>query len=256
MRRFCCQILVWLLFLSCPEVRAATVNVFAAASLTESLKEAASTYEKKSEDKIVFSFGASSTLARQIEEGAPADIFFSADEAKMSALEENGLIEKTTRRTRLSNTLAIVVAAEAGASVRSPKDLANRGVKRIALGDPRAVPIGIYARQYLEHLGLWKAIEPKVVTTENVRAALAAVETGDADASVVYKTDAMVSKKVRVVFEVPSKDGPRISYPMALLKAAKEPEAAKRFLDFLGSKAAGQIFEKHGFLLTSSTSAR
>jgi molybdate transport system substrate-binding protein len=231
------------------------VNVFAAASLTESLKEVASSYSKGSEDKIVFSFGASSTLARQIEEGAPADIFFSADEAKMDALEKNGLIISTTRRSRLSNTLVIVVAAEAGASVRSPKDLAEPRIKRIALGDPRAVPIGVYAKQFLEKLGLWKSIEPKVVAAENVRAALAAVETGDAEASIVYKTDAMVSKRVKVVFEVPLSEGPRISYPMALVKAGKEPDSAKKFLDYLNSKPAGQIFEKHGFVLAGLTGA-
>jgi len=256
MRGFVYQILICTALLARIEGRAVTVNVFAAASLTESLKEIAGAYEKESEDRVVFSFGASSTLARQIEEGAPADIFFSADEAKMDALEQSELIDKTTRRTRLSNTLVIVVAAEGGASVRSPQDLAAPRVKRIALGDQRAVPIGIYAREYLEHLGLWKAIEPKVVTTENVRAALAAVETGDADASIVYKTDAMVSEKVRVAFAVPPADGPRISYPMALLRAAKEPEAAKKFLDFLASKTAGQIFQKHGFLLASSASTR
>jgi molybdate transport system substrate-binding protein len=249
------QMLLCALLLPGLELRAVTVNVFAAASLTESLKEVASSYSKGSEDKIVFSFGASSTLARQIEEGAPADIFFSADEAKMDALEKNGLIISTTRRSRLSNTLVIVVAAEAGASVRWPKDLAEPRIKRIALGDPRAVPIGVYAKQYLEKLGLWISIEPKVVAAENVRGALAAVETGDAEASIVYKTDAMVSKKVKVVFEVPLSESPRISYPMALVKAGKEPDAAKKFLDYLNSKTAGQIFEKHGFVLAGLTGA-
>jgi molybdate transport system substrate-binding protein len=251
-----CAVLLCTLLLPGLELRAATVNVFAAASLTESLKEAAAVYSNKSQDKIVFSFGASSTLARQIEEGAPADIFFSADEAKMNELEKNGLIVGSTRRTRLSNTLVIVVAVGAAVSMRSAKDLAQPAIKRIALGDPRAVPIGVYARQYLERLGLWKVIEPKVVVTENVRAALAAVETGDADASIVYRTDAMVSKKVQVAFEVPLAEGPHIAYPMAVVKSAIDPEAAKRFLEFLNSKTAGEIFEKHGFALAGITNAR
>ena len=250
------QMLLSVLLLPAFELRAVTVNVFAAASLTESLKEVASSYPRGPEDRIVFSFGASSTLARQIEEGAPADIFFSADEAKMDALEKNGLIISATRRSRLSNTLVIVVAAEAGAPVRTPNDLAEPRIKRIALGDPRAVPIGVYAKQYLENQGLWKSIEPKVVAAENVRAAMAAVETGDAEASIVYKTDAMVSKKVKAVFEVPLNEGPHISYPMALIKAGKEPDAAKRFLDYLNSKTAGQIFEKHGFVLAGLTGAQ
>ena len=221
---------------------AASINVFAAASLTASLKEIATAYEKQSGDKIVFNLGASSMLARQIEEGAPADIFFSADEEKMDRLAAKGLIVMETRRSRLSNSLVIVVAAQDGALVRSAKDLAGPQIKRVALGDPKAVPIGVYARQYLEKLGLWPAVKPKVVATENVRAALAAVEAGNADASIVYKTDAAISKKVKVAVEVPPADGPKISYPMALVTGAKEPAAARKFLDGLGSPEAGQVF--------------
>src|SRR5690349_19157390 len=142
---------------------AAEIRVFAAASLTDSLKEIASAYEKRNGDKVVFNFGASSTLARQIQEGAPADIFFSADEAKMDGLESKGLIEKGSRKDRLSNRLVIIVAADNGATLNSPKDLTTSNIKRVALGDPRAVPIGVYAREYLEKLKLWDAIKPKVV---------------------------------------------------------------------------------------------
>ncbi len=238
-----------LAFLRC---EAAEVRVFAAASLTDSMKEVANAYEKESGDKVVFNFGASSTLARQIEEGAPADIFFSADEAKMDGLESKSLIEKGSRKDRLSNTLVIVVAAEKGAAVNSPKDLATLSIKRVALGDPRAVPIGIYARGYLEKLKLWEAVRPKVVATENVRAALAAVEAGNADASIVYKTDAAISKKVIVVFEVPVEDGPKIGYPMAMLKDAREPAAAKKFFEHLSSDEAGKIFKRYGFIVIES----
>jgi len=238
-----------LAFLRC---EAAEVRVFAAASLTDSMKEVANAYEKESGDKVVFNFGASSTLARQIEEGAPADIFFSADEAKMDGLESKSLIEKGSRKDRLSNTLVIVVAAEKGAAVNSPKDLATLSIKRVALGDPRAVPIGIYAREYLEKLKLWEAVRPKVVATENVRAALAAVEAGNADASIVYKTDAAISKKVIVVFEVPVEDGPKIGYPMAMLKDAREPAAAKKFFEHLSSDEAGKIFKRYGFIVIES----
>lgn len=229
--------------------RAAEVRVFAAASLTDGLKVIASAYAQKSNDRIIFNFGASSTLARQIEEGAPADIFFSADEAKMDGLEAKGLIDKSTRKSRLSNSLVIVVAAENGASVIAPQDLARPAIKRVALGDPKAVPIGIYAREYLESLKLWADLAPKIIATENVRAALAAVEAGDADASIVYKTDAAISKKVKVAFEVPADKGPKISYPMALVKEAPAREAARRFLDYLGSEDADKIFSKYGFIL-------
>jgi molybdate transport system substrate-binding protein len=230
-------------------VHAADIKVFAAASLTDSVKEIAAAYRASTGDRIVFNLGASSTLARQIEEGAPADIFFSADEAKMDALEAKGLLAKGTRTSRLSNSLVIVVASENGAAVSSPQDLASPKVKRLALGDPRAVPIGVYAKQYLERLKLWTGIAPKVVATENVRAALAAVEAGNADASIVYKTDAAISKKVKVVFEVPAGDAPKISYPVALMKDAPAPAAARRFLDYLNSEDAGRVFVKFGFIV-------
>src|SRR5436309_12975306 len=125
-----------------PNLHATTIHVFAAASLSESLKQIAAVYEKQTGDKVVFNFGASSFLARQIEEGAPADIFFSADEAKMNALEKKGLIAQETRRNRLSNSLVIVVAAEQGAAVSIPRDLATDNVKRLALAEPKTVPAG------------------------------------------------------------------------------------------------------------------
>jgi molybdate transport system substrate-binding protein len=234
--------------LSAASLSGAEITVFAAASLTDSLRELAATYQRQTGVRITLNLGASSTLARQIEEGAPADIFFSADEAKMDRLENLGLIVKKTRQSRLSNSLVLIVAAVDGAPVQSPQDLAKPGIKRIALGDPKAVPVGVYAREYLEKLGLWSAVSPKVVATENVRAALAAVASGDADASMVYKTDAMISKKVRVAFEVPLTEGPKISYPMALLKEARSPEAAERFLEFLASEESGKVFVKYGFL--------
>jgi molybdate transport system substrate-binding protein len=228
---------------------AAEIRVFGAASLTDSLKEIAGVYEKQSGERVVFNFGASSTLARQIEEGAPADLFFSADEAKMDDLESKGLILKATRKDRLSNSLVIVVASENGAAIKSVRDLTAGGSKRIALGDPQAVPIGVYAREYLQKLNLWNAIKPKVVATENVRAALAAVEAGNADASIVYKTDAAISKKVKVAFEVPAQEGPKITYPMAIVKGARELRLARKFLVYLNSEEAGKVFTKYGFIV-------
>jgi molybdate transport system substrate-binding protein len=237
------------LLLGAIAVRGATITVFAAASLSESLKEIATSYEKQSSDKVLFNLGASSTLARQIQEGAPADIFFSADEAKMDALELRGLILKDTRKRRLSNTLVIVVAADSTIAVHSPKDLAGDAVKRVALADPATVPAGIYAKSCLEKLNLWSAVAPKVVPTDNVRAALAAVESGNVEAGMVYKTDAGISKKVRVAYEVPAGDAPKISYPMAVLRDSPDPEAAKRFLRYLDSEAAGRVFRKFGFIV-------
>jgi molybdate transport system substrate-binding protein len=149
----------------------------------------------------------------------------------------------------LSNSLAIIVAAEGGAEVNSPQDLAGPRIKRVALGDPQAVPAGVYAREYLRRLKLWSALEPKVVPMESVRAALAAVESGNVDAGIVYKTDAAVSRKVRIACEAPREDGPRISYPVALLADAPQPEAARRFLEHLGSEQAEAVFRKFGFIV-------
>jgi molybdate transport system substrate-binding protein len=228
---------------------AAEIMVFAAASLTDSLKQVATDYEKTSGDKIIFNFGASSTLARQIEAGAPADIFFSADEAQMDGLAKKDLIDPATRTIRLGNALVVVVATDGRLQINSASDLTNSTVKQIALADPKAVPAGVYAKAWLTRQQLWPAIEPKVVPTENVRAALAAVESGNVEAGVVYKTDAGISKKVKVACEVPARDAPAISYPMALVKESSQPDAAKKFLNYLDSREAGDIFRKFGFTL-------
>lgn len=237
------------LLLSAFSLRATDVTVFAAASMTDSLKAIASAYEKTSGDKIIFNFGASSTLARQIEAGAPADIFFSADEAQMDGLEKKGLLENSTRKSRLGNTLVVVVPIASKLAIHSAQDLTNASVKKIAFADPKAVPAGVYGRAWLTNQGIWPDVEPKVVPTENVRAALAAVESENVEAGVVFKTDAGISKKVKIAYEVPAKDAPKISYPMALIKGSKQSVAAKKFLDHLSSVEAGQVFKRFGFIL-------
>lgn len=220
------------------DAAAAEVHVFAAASLREAVEEIARGYEG---DEIVFSFGASSTLARQIEAGAPADLFLSADEARMDALARRGLVK--TRASVLSNSLVIVVP-KGKSGIRSPRDLVKVG--SIALAEPSSVPAGIYARQWLQRLGLWERIKTKVIPTENVRGALAAVESGNVDAAIVYKTDARISKEVRVAYEVPHAQTPTISYPFGLIR---DTPAARRFLAHLRSRAALQVFARHGFLI-------
>jgi molybdate transport system substrate-binding protein len=227
----------------------AEISVFAAASLTDALKEAAAIHEKEKGDKIVLNLGASSTLARQIEEGAPADVFFSADEAQMDKLEKKGMLASGTRKSLLSNSLVIVVASKDGAAVSSPADLAKPEVRRIALGDPKSVPIGVYAREFLEQQHLWASIKPKLVLTENVRAAVAAVASGNADASIVYKTDAAISRQVKIAFEVAREEGPKISYPVALVKESKQRVAATVFVQFLESLKGREVFRKHGFIV-------
>jgi molybdate transport system substrate-binding protein len=228
---------------------AAELTVHAAASLTEAMQEIGAAYEKESSDKLQFNFGASSMLARQIEEGAPADLFFPADEAKMDALEKKGLLLPGTRRSLLSNVLVIVVPADASSAPKSAADLAKPEFKKLALAEPQTVPVGIYGREYLQKLGLWDAVKEKVVPTENVRGTLAAVESGNVDTGIVYKTDSLVSKKVKVAVEIPAAEGPKISYPVAVLKSSKQPERAKNFAKYLASPTARLIFEKFGFIV-------
>ena len=241
------KILLLLSLLTAARLSAAELTVQAAASLTDAMKEIGATYEKESGDKLQFNFGASSLLERQIEEGAPADVFLSADEAKMDALEKKGLVLAGTRRSLLSNSLVIVVAVDTSVTPKSVADLAKPEFKKLALAETQAVPAGIYAREYLEKLGLWAKVKDKVVPTENVRAALAAVESGNVEAGIVYKTDALISKKVKIAFEVASAEGPKISYPIAVVKSSKELERAKKFAEYLAGPDALAVFKKFGF---------
>ena len=248
------RMLPWLMTVAvmaglCTVGQAASVTVFAAASLADALKEIAVSYEKDSGDTITFNLAASNALARQIDEGAPADIFFSADEAQMNNLERKGRIVPESRTNLLANSLVIVTTSESKLTISSARDLGGDLVKHVALAEPKAVPAGVYAKEYLTRLGLWTAIEPKVIPTENVRAALAAVESGNVEAGIVYKTDAAISKKVRIALEVPVGEGPKIRYPAALVTDSKQIEAAKQFLRRLKSDEAARVFRKFGFIV-------
>ncbi|MEO7411963.1 MAG: molybdate ABC transporter substrate-binding protein [Opitutaceae bacterium] len=234
--------------LSAFSLRAAEINIYAAASLSDALKEIAKAYEAASGDKLQFNLAASSTLTLQIKQGAPADIFFSADEAKMDDLAKANLIVADTRRSLLSNTLVVVVASDGSVALTAPADLAKPNFGRIALAEPQTVPAGIYAKEWLQKIGLWKNLIDKVVPTENVRACLAAVESGNVDAGIVYKTDALISRKVKVAYEVGLTEGPKISYPLAVIKASKQIEASRRFAAYLAGPQARAVFTKSGFL--------
>ena len=245
--------LVMLAALLAADVAAASdVMVFAAASLTDALREIAPAWEKATGHRIVFNFAGSNALVRQIRAGAPADLFLSADEAQMDLLEKAALVVPGTRRSVLSNALVVVVRADARLPLSSARDLAGKDVRRLALADPRAVPAGVYAKEWLEKAGVWAAVSPKVLPAENVRAALAAVESGDADAGIVYATDARSSKKVAVAFTAPPPQAPAIAYPFALLKDAPSPAAARALLEYLAGPRAREVFRKAGFLAPSA----
>jgi len=240
--------LLFLLLTTVP-TGAATLRVSAAASLTDALQELAHQYERDSHDALLLNFAASSTLARQILEGAPSDVFLSADELKMDQLQQSGFIVKSSRRSILSNTLVIIVPSGSSLKINGPADLAAGSITNVAIAEPQSVPAGIYARQYLQSHHVWDRIKDKIVPTENVRGALAAVESGNVQAGIVYRTDALISRSVRIAFEVPAAEGPRISYPVAIVGDSKEKAAARRFINFLQSPPARVVFRKYGFLV-------
>lgn len=225
------------------------VTVFAAASLTSALKEVADMYAGATATRVKLSFAASSTLARQIESGAAAQLFFSADEAWMDYLDKRGLIEKGTRRPLVGNRLVLAVPADKPVRLDIGPDrawLAALSVGRIATGDPAHVPVGRYAEQALKHLGVWTEVAPRLARADNVRSALVLVERGEAAAGIVYETDAKASPRVAVAGLFPQSAHQPISYPIALLKGQGQGEA-RALYDFLSGTAARGIFLKHGF---------
>ena len=240
-----------ILLLVCGNLSAGEIYCHAAASLTDALTEIGKLYMQETDERVFFNFGASSLLVRQIEEGAPGDLMFSADEEKMDSLEQKGLLLPSTRKSVLSNTLVIVVSLDSTLKLKSAKELENfKG--RIAIAEYLSVPAGIYARQYLMKIGIWEKIQDRLVPVQNVRAALAAVESGNVETGFVYKTDAQISKRVRIAYEIPQKEGPVISYSLAVLKESKDPATAKRFWEYILKPESLKIFQKYGFLTVNS----
>jgi molybdate transport system substrate-binding protein len=227
------------------QLSADELMVFAASSLTEALQDVGQEFETASGHKVSFNLGASSDLARQIQAGAAADVFFSADQAQMDKLQQAGRVRAEDRVDLLSNVLVVVVPAGAKTKLKRAADLVR--VRHLALADPEAVPAGVYARTWLEAIGLWAKVQERVVPTLNVRAALAAVESGDADAGIVYRTDAVVTRRATVAFEVPRGEGPAIVYPVASLASA--PKTAGDFVRYLAGPQARAIFRRRGFIV-------
>jgi molybdate transport system substrate-binding protein len=226
----------------------APITVSAAISLTNALEEIVVAYAGAGGGPVRLNLAGSNALARQIVNGAPADVFISADEAQMLVVEQAGRIVPGSRVDLLANQLAIVTAPDRAAFVKSQFAKAPPEIRRIAIGDPAAVPAGIYAREYLEKAGLWKEYERRIVPTMNVRAALAAVDKGSADAAIVYVSDATAAAHGVVAITIPVAEGPRIIYPAAVIASSRAPEAARRFLAFLRSPTASAIFARHKFL--------
>ena len=230
-------------------VAAADVTVFAAASLKEAMDAQAKQFEANTGNKVIISYAGSNALAKQIEAGAPADVFISADLDWMDYVDQRHLLMPGTRFNLLRNTLVLIAPASTTAKLTiGPNfDLAAAlGQEKLAMANPDSVPAGKYGKAALEKLGVWSKVGKQVARAENVRAALALVSRGEAPFGIVYSTDALSDKGVRIVDTFPPDSYPPIVYPAALLAASKSP-AAKPLLDFLRSPAAGQTWEKYGF---------
>jgi molybdate transport system substrate-binding protein len=226
-----------------------TLTVFGAASLTNVLQDLGDAFTKETSIAVKFSFAASSTLAKQIENGAPADIFMSADADWMDYLQSHHLIQDSSRRDVVGNRLVLIAPADSTVKLKIGPNFALAaalGRGRLATGDPAAVPAGRYARAALTRLGVWKEVEARIVRADSVRSALAFVDRGEAPLGIVYETDALVDKNVGVIDVFPADSHAPIIYPVALTRVAQP--AAAQFVAFIASSAAQQTFKSYGFV--------
>ena len=247
-RWFAALVLLAGLFGACHAQTRVTLTVSAAASLKGALTEAEAAYRQSHANvEFVNNFASSGTLAAQIDQGAPVDVFLSAAAKPMDDLENKGLIAAGTRRNLLRNTLVLIAPPDSG--LRDFQGLADPSIRSIALGDPASVPAGEYARQTLAALHLLDKLKAKFVFGSDVRQVLTFVETGNADAGLVYATDAQASGKVRAVAAAPESAHDPIVYPGAVVKGCRSEDAARKFVEYLGSPAAQAIFVKHGFTM-------
>ncbi|HSG87674.1 MAG TPA: molybdate ABC transporter substrate-binding protein [Pseudomonadales bacterium] len=249
--RACTTLAVLLALLLSAPLGRADVTLFAAASLTDVGAALVDAWSRQPDGgPVTTAFAASSTLARQIDAGAPADLFISADARWMRWLEARGAIVETTGEVRIGNGLVIIAPADE-TRIADAFDAALLAAQlppgeRIAVGDPDHVPAGRYARAALEQLGLWSALAPRLARADNVRAALALVARGEAPLGIVYATDAAISERVRVVARLPAASHPEITYPLGIVPARARPEV-NAFADFLRSRQAAPIWSRYGF---------
>ncbi|WP_334073830.1 MULTISPECIES: molybdate ABC transporter substrate-binding protein [Paenibacillus] len=225
-----------------------TLTVSAAASLKGSLEEIAPLFEKEHRNiRLTMNFGASGSLQKQIEQGAPVDLFLSAGQKQMNALIDKGLIKPESKMDLLCNRLVLVLPADASGKLASLADLKNANFGTIALGEPEVVPAGAYTREALEHNGLWESLSPKMVFAKDVTQVLTYVESGNVDAGFVYESDAKGSPNIKTGLVVDEKSHAPILYPAGVVTASEFQEEAGQFLQFLQTREARQVFMDHGF---------
>jgi molybdate transport system substrate-binding protein len=235
-----------------PQPRHADLTVSAAISLKDALDAIKQAYASLDPDvSLLMNYGASGTLQLQIEQGAPVDVYLSAALKQMDALQSKGMLLEGTRRDLLRNEIVLIVPKNSTLGIATFRDLLKPDVKKVALGEPTVVPAGKYAQEVLTHLGIYDQVNAKAVLAKDVRQVLTYVETGDVDAGIVYRTDALSSSKVKIVAQAPRDSHPPVIYPVAVIKTTKSPARAKAFEDFLAGPQARTIFEKYGFSLAT-----
>ncbi|MCZ6681473.1 MAG: molybdate ABC transporter substrate-binding protein [Candidatus Poribacteria bacterium] len=227
--------------------RQAELLIFGAMSLTDALTEISQRFEAARNVKVYCSFAGSTTLQRQIEKGAPADVFISASPRQVDTLQQGGWIREDTRRSILYNQLVLVVPVNSSMTLNDLRTLTQPSIQRIAIGEPNSVPAGIYGKEALMHLGIWEVVQPKLVPGADVRATLAYVESGEVDVGIVYRTDAAISRKVKIVAQFPNSTHSPIVYPAAVIRDTAHEALARAFVTYLQTSEAAGIFEKYGF---------
>lgn len=224
------------------------LNISAAVSMKDALTEIQKNYQAKNPNvKLVFNLGASGSLQKQIEQGAPADIFISAAPKQMNELQEKKMIDSATRKNLVENKLVVVIPKESKLNISKYEDLAQDGVKKIALGETAVVPAGQYAKEVLQKLDMWDKVQDKVVFAKDVRTVLTYTETGNVEAGIVYKTDAISSDKIKVVATAPEGSHQPIVYPIAVVTSSKQGKAAEAFINYLFGSESKVVLEKNGF---------
>ncbi|MGK7934005.1 MAG: molybdate ABC transporter substrate-binding protein [Microcystaceae cyanobacterium] len=223
------------------------LTISAAASLRQAMEEIQTLYQQeKSNIRLTYNFGSSGSLQRQIEQGAPVDIFFSAATKQMDSLENQDRIVTETRKNLLSNQI-VLITPKNNNKIKEFSDLTKMDVQRISIGEPNSVPAGEYGKQVLESSQVWQAIQPKMVFGKDVRSVLAYIESGNIDAGLVYATDAKISNNVKVVTTAPAYSHQAIIYPVAVIKDSKKLQESQAFIQFLSSGQAKEVFERYGF---------
>lgn len=223
------------------------INVFAAISLTDALTEIGDQFTEDEQIKVYFNFGASTTLQRQVEKGASADLFISASSQQIDDLNKLDLLEDNSRSDILANNLVIVSDIKSDIQLDTINQLHNPTISRVAIGQPEIVPAGTYAKEALLYYDLWAKLKPKLILGIDVRATLAYVAAGNVDLAIVYETDTTLNDNVKVVYKIPSKAHTPIVYPAVILRSSKQKQIAHRFVNYLKTSRAMTIFEKHGF---------